>query len=98
MSGGGAAHKTWKIGSVMLLLLLSIQFTMNGFFRQKAMLKDQTPPYTTVNKSDRKVIFLMVDALREDFVEFDTNTHRYLDLDSQYAYKGQKLRIFKDYL
>ena len=68
-------HKFWKVGSILLLMLLSIQFVMNGFFRQRALLTDTTPARILPSKSDRKVIFLMVDALREDFVEFDTDTY-----------------------
>ena len=89
-----AAHKTWKVGSILLLLLLSIQFTMNGFFRQRALLLDKSNQRILPSKSDRKVIFLMVDALREDFVEFDEKTPRFLDLDAPYAYKGEKMKLF----
>ena len=91
-----AAHKLWKVGSILLLLLLATHFTTDGFFRQKSILTDVTPSRITPSKSDRKVILLMVDALREDFVEFDTNTPRYLDLEAPYAYDGWRMRLFKD--
>ena len=39
---------------------------------------------------------LLVDALREDFVEFDTNTSLHLDAEASYAYKGKKITYFKE--
>ena len=38
----------------------------------------------------------MIDALREDFVEFPDNTYRYLDVNAPNAYRGKKLNLFKD--
>ena len=40
--------------------------------KPKANLEDKTPPTQLGKTQKRKVILLLVDALREDFVEFDT--------------------------
>ena len=58
---------------------------------------DVTPARIMKSESDRKVIFLLVDALREDFVQFDEGTHQYLDSESPSAYKGKKLKVFHDF-
>jgi len=39
---------------------------------------------------------LLVDALREDFVEFDTKAHQYLDPKNPFIYSGRKLKLFKE--
>ena len=75
--------------------MISCQLVMIGFFKPKLNLTNHTEPFEKESKSDRKVIMLLVDALREDFVEFDTNTHLYLDTEASYAYKGKKLSYFK---
>ena len=67
-----------------------------GFFRPKLALVEHSEPFETGYDSDRKVIMLLVDALREDFVEFDTNTHLHLDTEADHAYKGKKLTLFKE--
>ena len=38
---------------------------------------------------------MLFDALREDFVDFDSETHTYLDPEASYAYKGKKVELFK---
>ena len=89
-------HKIWQAGTVTLLLLISCQLVMNGFFKPKLNLNNHSEPFGQASKSDRKVIMLLVDALREDFVEFDTNDNLYLDQEASYAYKGKKLTYFKE--
>ena len=42
------------------------------------------------------MIVLLADALREDFVEFDTNMDRFLPLDRYGAYQGKRLSLFAD--
>ena len=64
---------------------------MIGFFRPKMVLLDHSEPFETGYDSDRKVIMLLVDALREDFVEFDTNENLHLDPEADFGYKGKKL-------
>jgi predicted AlkP superfamily pyrophosphatase or phosphodiesterase len=88
------SHKLWKILTTLLLLALSIQFTLRGFFKPKMNLEDKSTILQT--KTNRKVILLLADALREDFVEFDTNMKRYLDLERYGAYKGKRLRLFRE--
>ena len=69
---------------------------MMGFFKPKLELTNHSEPFEKDSISDQKVILLLVDALREDFVEFDSNAHLYLDADASYAYKGKKLTYFKE--
>jgi hypothetical protein len=77
------------------LLLLTIQLTLQGFFRQKAVLSNKSPPPQPTIPNDRKVILLMVDALREDFVHFDDNEWtRVGEMASKY--RGKKLTLFKE--
>lgn len=84
------AHKLWKILTTLLLLALTIQFTLRGFFKPKYNLDNKTPlkSHYKSQPNRQKVILLLADALREDFVEFDTNMNRHLDLDRYGAYKG----------
>lgn len=81
-------HKLWKVTTTTLLLLLTIQFTLMGFFKQKAILHNKTPAFTKYDKNDNKVIILLIDALREDFVDFGANNKLNLKLNSEadYAY------------
>ena len=68
-----------------------------GFFKQKAILHNKTPAFSHNYKNDNKVIILLIDALREDFVDFGAKNKATLKLSSEaeYAYKGQKLTLFK---
>ena len=64
------AHKLWKSFTTLLLLALTIQLTLRGFFKPKLNIDDIAP--SIPQKDGRKGILLLADALREDFVEFDT--------------------------
>ena len=66
-----------------------------SFFKPKANLTDNTPPFEKAQAGGRKVILMLFDALREDFVEFDSDTHTYLDPGASYAYTGKKVELFK---
>jgi len=59
-------------------------------------LLDFTPPKPEKSEGKRKVILLLFDALREDFVELPNDTHRFLALDLPGAYKGRKIQMFKE--
>ena len=84
-------HKLWKITLTTTLLLLTIQLTLQGFFRQKAVLANKSPaPQPTVH-NNRKVIMMLVDALREDFVEFEDPTHTRIKPEMPDHFKGKKL-------
>jgi predicted AlkP superfamily pyrophosphatase or phosphodiesterase len=92
-----SAHKLWKLLTTLLLILLTIQFTLRGFFAPKLNLDDKTVSNTNnIGESKRKVILILADALREDFVEFDTNAKTYLDPKRNGAYAGKKISIFKN--
>ena len=65
--------KIWKITVATVLLLLTIQLTLDGFFREKR----QLPNINYGNdgfRTNGKVILMLVDALREDFVQFDSDS------------------------
>ncbi len=47
-------------------------------------------------KSGRKVIFMLFDAMREDFLEWPEDTSLYLSDEASYSYKGKKITLFKD--
>jgi predicted AlkP superfamily pyrophosphatase or phosphodiesterase len=84
-------HRVWRGLATMILLVLSIHFTMSAFFKQKHNLEQKTEPATHRSTTKQKVILLLFDALREDFVEVPDGFNRYLDLDRPTAYKGRKL-------
>ena len=67
-----------------------------SFFKPKVDIRDNTQPFDKAQSGGRKVILMLFDALREDFVEFDSETHTYLDSEAAYAYKGQKVQLFKN--
>jgi hypothetical protein len=64
---------------------------MNAFFKQKKNLLDFTPPLPEKSQNDRKVILLLFDALREDFVALPDDVEPYLKVDRPSAYKGRKI-------
>ena len=65
-----------------------------SFFKPQKDLTDNTPPFEQAQSGNRKVIMMLFDALREDFVEFDPDTYTYIDTESSDAYKGQKVKLF----
>lgn len=71
---------------------------MQGIFLAKHNLLDKSSPLLNpqqsgaqaASSSQTKVIMLLVDALREDFVEMDSNITHYLD-SSKSVYRGRKI-------
>jgi hypothetical protein len=78
------------------LIILSIHFTGSAFFKQKHNLRNIAEPASHKSNTKQKVILLLFDALREDFVETPPEFNRYLDLERPSAYKGRKLKLFRD--
>lgn len=93
----GRTFKLWHACTTTILLLLTIQFTMQGFFRPKAILDNKTEPERFPAENERKVIMFLVDALREDYVELDETAlkHAYLTPDMPTNFQGQRLSLFK---
>ena len=89
-------HKVWKATTSTILLLLAIQFNLMAFFKQKEILTNKTNTAVNAEPSDRKLILLLIDALREDFIDFGSQDVSSLRIDpsSESAYKGQKLTLF----
>jgi hypothetical protein len=78
-----------------MLFALTLRFFMNGIFLSKHTLTDKSDPATPLRhvdeeKKPQKIIMLLVDALREDFVEMDMSIPHYLDT-SKSVYKGRKI-------
>ena len=44
-------HRVWKTGTVTLLLIITLQLTLNGFFKPRTMLTDHTQMETKHAKS-----------------------------------------------
>ena len=68
MTTAPLTHRVWKIGTISLLLIISLQLTMSGFFKPRAMLTEHSALREEHKSPGRKVIFMLFDALREDFV------------------------------
>jgi len=90
-------HKLWKVCTTMLLLLFTIQFTLMGFFKQKELLENKTANPEGL-RNDRKILMVLVDALREDFIDYgEDKVTRLIDPDAPYAYHSQRFEVFKKY-
>ena len=89
-------HRVWKIGTVALLLIISVHLTLNGFFKPRTMLTDHSQMAQKHAKSGKKVIFMLFDAMREDFLEWPEDASLYLSDKASYSYKGKKITLFKD--
>ena len=68
---------------------------MGGLFPKRQNLRDETtyedsPLYKELHiEKPRKVILVLIDALREDFVQIDDDDLRRIDI-----YKGKKITLF----
>ena len=91
-----------------LLLIIQVDFYFKGLFMTKKELtnKSEVPAGWNETEPPKKVIMMLVDALREDFVEFERDTKsefnklkmkHYLDY-SESVYKGQKIELFANLL
>ena len=91
-----STHRVWKIGTITLLLVISIQLTLNGFFKPRAMLAEYSPIKAQHSQPGRKVIYMLFDAMREDFVQWPSDQELNLDSEAQYAYQGKKVSLFNE--
>lgn len=68
-----------------------------GFFKQKELLENKTPN-PNHERGDQKVVMVLVDALREDFIEWpkDHGLDLLIDPNEELAYKGTKFQVFKN--
>jgi len=78
-------------------MLFTFQFTLMGFFKQKELLENKTPN-PLHERNDRKVVMVLVDALREDFIDFgpEHGLDLLIDPAESVAYKGKKFQTFKN--
>ena len=89
-------HRVWQNGTLVLMLLITIQLVFSGFFKSKTLVLDRAPLLPEHAAPGRKVIYLLFDALREDFVKWPGDRQPTLNLTASYAYKGKKLDLFRD--
>lgn len=87
-------HRVWKIGTVALLLVMSLHLTLNGFFKPRAMLPDHSRLGTKHAKNGKKVIYMLFDAMREDFIDWPEETALFLESNATYAYTDEKITLF----
>lgn len=68
----------WKSLTTCLLFALTCQLILKGFFREKSVITRKSDAASLISSTpnNRKVIMLLVDALREDFVDFDEKTSK----------------------
>ena len=88
-------HRVWVIGTLSLLLLLTIQLTLSGFLRPRHIITETAELKPEHSEPGRKVLFILYDALREDYIEWPNDKMPNLDPNASYAYKGRKVELFK---
>ena len=86
-------HRVWKIGSISLMFIMSLQLTFTGFYATREKLYDHSVLTQEHAQPGRKLIFLIFDALREDFNEWPAYVKLH-EIDHPYA--GQKISLFKE--
>lgn len=89
-------HRVWKIGTVALLLVLSLHLTLSSFFKPRAMMSEHSRFGTKHAKNGRKVIYMLFDAMREDFIDWPAESQLFLENNATYSYTGQKITIFNE--
>ena len=87
------AHRIWKIGSISLMLIIALQLTFTGFFKSREKLTIHSQQTEEHVQPGRKVISILFDALREDFVEWPEDQKLNLE---QPSFTGEKITLFKD--
>jgi len=70
MSGKSSIHRVWQAGTFTLLLVMSVQLTLSSFFKSPLQVTEHSPLLPEHAAPGRKVIYVLFDALREDFVEW----------------------------
>ena len=91
--------RVWKSVTTCLLFALTCQLILQGFFREKSVITRKSDVTHVINTApnNRKVIMLLVDALREDFVDFDEQTSKLQQIAPEEAsYKGKKMSVMRD--
>jgi len=63
-------HRVWKSGTVALMLIVTLHLALKGFFKPKTPIIDFTPMAEKYEARGQKMIFMLFDALREDFVSW----------------------------
>lgn len=74
-----------------MLLVLTIQLTLSSFLRPRHIITETAELAPEHSEPGRKVIFILYDALREDYIEWPGNEMPNLDPNASYAYTGRKV-------
>lgn len=85
-----SVRKAWYGTTVCLLFALAFNFMLHGMFMQKQSMTNTSEPQDKPKRNNKKVVMLLVDALREDFVEFDDSSEHLIDMEAS-TYKGQRI-------
>ena len=65
-----------------------------GYLRDRPLIKTTAELKPEHSEPGRKVIFILFDALREDFVEWPDGNPPYLQSDAPYSFTGKKVTLF----
>ena len=95
MSQTPLAHRIWHGGTLMLMLMITLSLSWNSFYKFRPLILDSAELQPEHEKPGKKVILVLYDALREDFIEWPDNKEPNLSLDAAYAYKGKKGTLFR---
>ena len=95
MTAKSLVHRIWQGGTLALLLMITLHLTLTGFFKPKPELKEKSQLLPEHSAPGRKVIYVLFDALREDYIEWPNDEQPNLDPEAGYAYKQEKLKLFR---
>ena len=70
MAGASLKHRLWKGGTLLLMLIMSLHLTISGFMKPRHMILQNAELSPEHEAPGRKVIFILFDALREDYIEW----------------------------
>ena len=89
-------NQLWKAGTLALIVLISLNLTMSGFSKPRHMILQNSEPGPEHEAPGRKVLFILFDALREDYIEWPGDKQPNLDPNAPYAFTGNKVSLFKN--
>ena len=85
---------------IICLVIIVTQFGLGGSFKPKMNLPNRTPKRENgkgIDTSQRKVIVMIIDAMREDFLLYDENAAKHTRLpETEESFNGTRISIFKE--
>jgi len=88
-------HRVWLSGTLLLMLFITLNLAFSSFFRSRPLILENSELGPEHQKPGQKVIYILFDALREDYIEWPGGAPPNLSLDSPDAYAGKKVTLFK---